>query len=40
MISNARSSSGNIYPYLVCAGRNANRTHCTQPAALVDKVRS
>ncbi len=38
MISNARSASGNIYPYFVCAGRHAKRTHCTRPAILVEKV--
>ncbi len=38
MISNARSASGNIYPYFVCAGRHAKRTHCTRPAILVDKM--
>jgi hypothetical protein len=38
MISNARSSSGNIYPSFVCAGRHAKRTHCTRPAVLVEKV--
>ena len=38
MISNARSGSGNIYPYFVCAGRHSKRTHCTRPAILVDKV--
>ena len=38
MISNARSASNNIYPYFVCAGRHAKRTHCTRPAILVDKV--
>jgi hypothetical protein len=38
MISNARSASDNIYPYFVCAGRHAKRTHCTRPAILVDKV--
>lgn len=38
MISNARSGSGNVYAYLVCAGRHAKRTHCTRPAILVDKM--
>jgi hypothetical protein len=38
MISNARSASGNIYPYFACAGRHAKRTHCTRPAILVEKV--
>jgi site-specific DNA recombinase len=28
----------NIYPYFVCAGRHAKRTHCTRPAILVEKV--
>jgi hypothetical protein len=29
---------GPIYPFFVCAGRHAKRTHYTRPAILVDKV--
>jgi hypothetical protein len=42
LLSNARSASGNIYPYFypyfVCAERHSKRTHCTRPAILVDKA--
>lgn len=38
VISHARSASGPIYPYFICAGRHRKRTDCTRPAMLVDTV--
>ena len=38
LLTNARSKTGDIYPYLVCGGRHAKRTNCTRPAVPVDHV--
>ena len=36
MVSNAKSRSGDIYPYFVCAGRHRKVTPCTRSAILLD----
>jgi site-specific DNA recombinase len=36
MVSNAKSRSGDIYPYYVCAGRHSKATPCTRSAVLLD----
>lgn len=36
MVSNAKSRSGDIYPYFVCAGRHRKATPCTRGAILLD----
>jgi site-specific DNA recombinase len=38
IITNARSRSGKIYPYFVCAGRHQKRTDCTFKAVLIESV--
>lgn len=36
VVSNAKSRSGDIYPYFVCAGRHRKATPCTRGAILLD----
>jgi site-specific DNA recombinase len=38
IVTHARSRSGRIYPYFVCAGRHSKRTNCTFKAVLIDVV--
>jgi site-specific DNA recombinase len=38
IITNARSRSGRIYPYFVCAGRHQKRKNCTFKAVLIEDV--
>ncbi|WP_375294991.1 recombinase family protein [Brevibacterium sp.] len=38
MITNAKSSRGEIYPYYVCLGRHSKRTPCTLKSVLIDAV--
>jgi site-specific DNA recombinase len=38
IVTNARSRSGRIYPYLVCSSRHNKRTGCTFKAILIDSV--
>ena len=38
LLNNAKSKTGDIYPYLVCGGRHSNRTDCDRPAVPLDHV--
>ena len=38
IVSNAKNSYGNVYPYFVCSGRHAKRTDCSRQAMLIDEV--
>lgn len=38
LVCNAKSSTGNIYPYFVCADRHARRGDCTRQAMLIEEV--
>ena len=38
IISNAKNTQGNVYPYFVCAGRHSKRTECTRGAVLIEDV--
>ena len=38
MVTHARSRSGRIYPYFVCASRHNKRSDCTFKAVLIDKI--
>ena len=38
IIHNAKSGSGNIYPYFVCAAKQNKRNSCNQKALLIDEV--
>ncbi|SBT28689.1 Recombinase [Propionibacterium freudenreichii] len=38
IISNAKNSQGNVYPYFVCSGRHAGRTECTRGVILIEDV--
>jgi site-specific DNA recombinase len=38
IVANARSRSGQIYPYFTCIGRQRQRTSCTQKAVLIERV--
>jgi site-specific DNA recombinase len=38
IVTNARSRSGQIYPYFTCIGRQRNPNSCTQRAVLIDHV--
>ncbi|MBB5831054.1 zinc ribbon domain-containing protein [Brachybacterium aquaticum] len=38
LVCNAKSSTGNIYPYFVCADRHARRGNCTRQAMLIEEV--
>ncbi|MGO1267564.1 MAG: recombinase family protein [Microbacterium gubbeenense] len=41
IVQHARSKTGTIYPYFICAGRNSRRTPCTRravPIELVEKL--
>ncbi|WP_198668736.1 recombinase family protein [Homoserinimonas sp. OAct 916] len=38
MVTNAKSRSGTIYPYFICAGRHAKRTNCEQKSMFIPDV--
>jgi site-specific DNA recombinase len=38
IVCNARSRSGQIYPYFICIGRQRNPNSCSQKAVLIDEV--
>ena len=38
IIHNAKSRSGNRYPYFVCAAKHGKRSDCNQKAVLIDEV--
>lgn len=38
IITNARSSTGMIYPYFVCSGRHGRKNSCTRQAMLIEDV--
>ena len=38
LVTNAKSHTGTIYPYFICAGRHSKRTTCTRRAVPVDQV--
>ena len=40
LVHNAKSKTGVIYPYFVCAGRHSKRVSCKQKAVLIDEVES
>jgi len=38
LLTNAKSKTGNIYPYFMCGGKHSGRTGCDRPAVAVEHV--
>lgn len=38
IISDAKNTQGNVYPYFVCGGRYSKRTECARGAVLIEDV--
>ncbi|MEZ5161910.1 MAG: recombinase family protein [Marmoricola sp.] len=38
LVTNSKSSSGEIHPYFYCAGRHSKRTSCTQRSVLIYEI--